>query len=64
LAALVKRGLQVQKVNSEVDEEWRAVIDKVQDQIRGKIVPADVFDESQRVVKEYRAAGGKGDEKK
>jgi hypothetical protein len=40
------------------------MIDKVQDQIRGKIVPADVFDESQRIVKEYRAAGGKGAEQK
>jgi TRAP-type C4-dicarboxylate transport system substrate-binding protein len=58
LAALVKRGLVVQKVSPEVAEEWRAMIDKVQDQIRGKIVPADVFDESQRIVKEYRAAGG------
>jgi TRAP-type C4-dicarboxylate transport system substrate-binding protein len=58
LAALVKRGLKVQPVTAEVAEEWRAMIDKVQDQIRGKIVPADVFDESQRIVKEYRAAGG------
>jgi len=46
------------------EEEWRAVIEKVQDQIRGKIVPADVFDEAQRFVKEYRAAGGTGGEKK
>jgi len=58
LAALVKRGLVVQKVTPEVAEEWRTMIDKVQGEIRGKIVPADVFDESQRVVKECRAAGG------
>jgi TRAP-type C4-dicarboxylate transport system substrate-binding protein len=64
VAALVKRGLKVQKVTPEVEEEWRAVIDKVQGQIRGKVVPADVFDEAQRFVKEYRATGGKGDEKK
>ena len=64
LAALIKRGLVVQKVTPEVAEEWRAVIDKVQGEIRGKVVPADVFDEAQRFVKEYRAAGGKGDEKK
>jgi len=60
VAALVKRGLVVQKVTPQVEEEWRAVIEKVQDQIRGKIVPADVFDEAQRFVKEYRAAGGTG----
>jgi len=59
VAALVKRGLVVQKVSPEVAEEWRAVIDKMQDQIRGKIVPADVFDEAQRIMKEYRAGGAK-----
>jgi TRAP-type C4-dicarboxylate transport system substrate-binding protein len=64
LVALVKRGLVVQKVTPEVDEEWRTVIDKVQGEIRGKVVPADVFDESQRIVKEYRAAGGQGAEQK
>ena len=58
VAALVKRELKVQKVSPEVDAEWRAVIEKVQDQIRGKVVPADVFDEAQRFVKEYRAVGG------
>jgi hypothetical protein len=29
----------------------------VRDHIRGKIVPADMFDEAQRVLKEYRSAG-------
>ena len=55
---VTKHGLKVQKVTPEVEAEWRAVIDKVQDQIRGKVVPADVFDEAQRFAKEYRAAGG------
>src|ERR1035437_1856108 len=64
VAAMVKRGLQVQKGTPEVEAEWRAVINKVQDQIRGKVVPADLFDEAQRFVKDYRAAGGKGAEKK
>ena len=58
VTAMVKRGLKVQKVTPEVEAEWRAVIDKVQGQIRGKIVPADMFDEAQRIVKDYRAAGG------
>ena len=56
VAALVKRGLVVQKVSPEVEAEWRAVIEKVKDQIRGKVVPAELFDEAQRFVKEYRAA--------
>ena len=59
VTAMVKRGLTVQKVTPEVEAEWRAVVEKVQDQIRGKIVPADMFDEAQRLLKEYRAAGGK-----
>jgi TRAP-type transport system periplasmic protein len=58
VAALVKRGLVVQKVTPEVEAEWVAVIDTVQDQIRGRIVPADMFDEAQRWLKEYRAAHG------
>jgi TRAP-type C4-dicarboxylate transport system substrate-binding protein len=58
VVAMVKRGLKVQKVTPEVEEEWRAVTDKIRDQVRGKIVPADLFDEAQRVVQEYRAAGG------
>ncbi len=64
VAAMVKRGLVVQKVTPEVEAEWVAVVDKVKDQIRGKIVPADMFDEAQRLLKEYRAAGGAGGAKK
>jgi hypothetical protein len=60
VAAMVKRGLVVEKVTPEVEAEWCAVIDKVQDQIRGRIVPADMFDEAQQLLKEYRAAGGSG----
>ena len=60
VAAMVKRGLVVQKVSPEVEAQWCAVIDKVQDQIRGRIVPADMFDEAQQLLKEYRAAGGSG----
>ena len=58
VAAMVKRGLVVQKVSPEVEAEWVAVIDKVEDQIRGRLVPADMFDEAQRLLKGYRAAGG------
>jgi len=58
VAAMVKRGLKVQKLTPEADEEWRAVIDKLRDHIRGKIVPADMFDEAQRSLHEFRSAGG------
>jgi TRAP-type C4-dicarboxylate transport system substrate-binding protein len=56
--AMVKRGLVVEKATPAVEAEWRAVVDKVQDQIRGKVVPAELFDEAQRLLKEYRTAGG------
>jgi len=58
VTALVKRGLKVHKVTPELEKEWRAVIDQTQDLIRGKVVPADLFDEANRFVKDYRAAGG------
>lgn len=59
--AMSKSGLIVQKVSSDVDAEWRAVVDTVRDQIRGKIVPAETYDEAQRLLKEFRdKAGEKG----
>ena len=60
IAAMVKRGLKVQKVTPEIEAEWQAVIDQQRDGIRGKIVPADMYDEAQRILKEYRANGSKG----
>jgi hypothetical protein len=52
----------VQKVTPQIEAQWRAIVDKVQNQIRGKIVPAETFDEAQRHLKEYRAAhGGKSE---
>jgi TRAP-type C4-dicarboxylate transport system substrate-binding protein len=55
VAAMVKRGLQVHTVTPEVEAEWRAVLDKVQDAIRGKIVPEDMFDAAQTCLKEFRS---------
>jgi len=58
--AMVKRGLKVQKVSPEIEQEWRAEADKVQGLLRGEIVPVDVYDEVQRLLGEFRAAvGGK-----
>jgi TRAP-type transport system periplasmic protein len=55
VAAMVKRGLQVRKITPEIEAEWRSVIEKMQDKIRGHVVPADAFDEAQRLLKAYRA---------
>lgn len=56
VVAMQKRGLTVHAVTPEVEAEWRATVEKMNDQIRGKIVPADIYDEVQRLLKEYRAA--------
>src|SRR5439155_26682423 len=58
VVAMAQRGLIVQTVTPEVEAEWRAVVEKVHNEIRGKIVPADMFDEAQKLLKEYRARGG------
>jgi TRAP-type transport system periplasmic protein len=59
VAAMVKRGLIVHPMTPQAEAEWLAVVDKVKDQIRGKLVPADMFDEAQRLLKEYRAGTAK-----
>ena len=54
-----KRGLIVHDVTPEVDAQFRAAAEKLYPDFRGRIVPADIFDEVVRLVKEGRAAGGK-----
>jgi TRAP-type transport system periplasmic protein len=55
VTAMVKRGLVVQKVSPPISAEWYADVEKVKDQIRGKILPAEMFDEVQRLIQQYRA---------
>jgi len=54
-----KNGLTVHTLTPEMEAQWRAEVEKVYPEIRGKLVPADIFDEVVRLLKEYRAAGGK-----
>ena len=35
-----------------------SLVAPIEDQIRGKIVPIEMYDEAQRLLKEYRAARG------
>lgn len=56
VAAMVKRGLTVHKLSPEDEAEWRKFGEQLAPKIRGKMVPADIFDEVQRLLKEYRAA--------
>lgn len=52
---MVKRNLKVQKLTPEIEAEWRQAASAAYGQIRGKIVPADLFDEVQKLLAEYRA---------
>ncbi len=56
IAAMKKRGLTVHPLTPEVAVEWQNLAEKVYPMIRGKIVPADLFDEVQSLLKDYRAA--------
>lgn len=57
--AMQKRGLKVQVLSPDIQTEWNKFADVVYPQIRGKVVPSEMFDEVQRLVSEYRASGGK-----
>ena len=59
VAAMQKRGLKVQEPTPEVVEQWRKEVEKTYPEIRGRLVPADIFDEVQRYLQEYRSAGTK-----
>lgn len=53
-AAMQKRGLQITPVPPALEGEWRTAAEAAYPMIRGKIVPAEIFDEVQRLLKEYR----------
>jgi TRAP-type C4-dicarboxylate transport system substrate-binding protein len=55
VAAMEKRGLKVTRVTPEIEAEWRALAEAVYPKIRGRMVPADIFDETMRALAEYRA---------
>ncbi len=55
IEAMVKRGLQIQKLTPQAEQEWQQMAEKFYPKIRGTIVPADLFDEVRNLVKEYRA---------
>ena len=55
IEAMKKRGLKVQRVTPEIEAEWRGLAEQAYPMIRGKLVPADLFDEVLRILREYRA---------
>lgn len=59
VVAMEKRGLKVTKLTPELQKEWNQFAESVYPQIRGKLVTTELFDQVQKLVKEYRAGGGK-----
>lgn len=55
VAAMQKRGLAVNRPNPEQMKEWRALADQLYPRIRGKLVPADTFDEVVGHLQAYRS---------
>jgi TRAP-type C4-dicarboxylate transport system substrate-binding protein len=51
-----KHGLKVTSLSPDVAEEWRTFISEIYPQLRGTIVPAEVFDETVAALNEYRSA--------
>lgn len=55
ITAMQSKGLKVNTPTPQVEKEWQDLVKGVYPQIRGKMVPADIFDEVQRLSSEYRA---------
>jgi TRAP-type C4-dicarboxylate transport system substrate-binding protein len=54
--AMKAKGLTVHKVTPAIEEEWRKAADDIYPLVRGKVAPADVFDEVRRLLNEHRAS--------
>jgi TRAP-type C4-dicarboxylate transport system substrate-binding protein len=63
VAAMEKRGLTVVPVSAAQRAQWQKLTESIYPRIRGKVVPAEAFDEAMRYRDEYRkqrgAAAGK-----
>jgi len=58
IEAMKKRGLQVHPVSPALMDEWQRFCEGVYPHMRGSMVPADMFDQVLRLVKQYRDSGG------
>lgn len=59
VAAMKKNGLTVVAVDAAARSQWLKMAESTYPSVRGKIVPADVFDEAMRYRDEYRKSGKK-----
>jgi TRAP-type transport system periplasmic protein len=59
VAAMVKRGLTVNRPNPEQMREWNELAERLYPRLRGSMVPADTFDEVFAHLKAYRSTRGR-----
>ena len=52
---MIERGLQVVPVDRAAMEAWLAAVKSSYPEIRGKVIPAEYFDETLRLRDEFRA---------
>jgi TRAP-type C4-dicarboxylate transport system substrate-binding protein len=57
ITAMQKKGLKVQPVTPQIEAAWQQLTKILYPQLRGKTVPADIFDEVLRLVTEFRNKG-------
>jgi TRAP-type transport system periplasmic protein len=58
IEAMEKHGLIVHPASPELESRWRKAAEEVYPEIRGTIVPADMFDKVRRLRDEFRGTGG------
>ncbi len=56
--AMKKRGLQVHAVGPDLEKVWRQFAEGAYPKVRGRVVPAEMFDEVVQILREYRAGQG------
>jgi hypothetical protein len=54
-----KRGLTVQPLDPEREAAWRRLAEGSYPMLRGRTIPAETFDEVQRLLVEYRSGTSK-----
>ncbi len=55
IAAMQKRGLKVIVPDAALEAQWRTAAESTYHDIKGTVVPADIFEEVEKLIKEFRA---------
>ena len=58
VTAMQKRGLKVTTLDTAALADWRREVDAIYPKLRGRYVPADLFDEVRTLRNQYRSQGG------